>query len=88
MRIQVTDNFFVEQSSEVEYTLFKKMIPIKGKKKGKIVYQAIGYYINMDSAIRALIQAKLFDKKQTVSLREFLAEYKRMQNDLTKQLQL
>ena len=88
MRIQVTDKYFIDQTSDVEYTLYQKTIAQEGKKKGEMVIRAIGYFMDISSAIQALIRAKLFDRKETVSLRGFLTEYKRIKDDLTKQLKL
>ena len=88
MRIQLTDNYFLEQTSEVELTLYKKHINKNRKGKNRIQFKAIGYYSDINSGLKALINAKLFDKKETVTLQQFLKEFEKIKNDLNKQLGL
>lgn len=72
-----------------EHSLFfdlKLLYEIKGKNPRK-EYKDAGYGLTLTSAIKKCIQYALSNKFEVLSLKEYLDEFKKMQEELERQLQ-
>ena len=72
-----------EHSTQWDLELLYK---IKGKNP-RDEYKNAGYGMSLDNAIRKCIQYALNQKLETVSLKEYLEEYRQMQKELGLQIQ-
>lgn len=86
MKIEITlgvekYHIAVEQSS---YTVEKLTGNLD--KKGNEVTQIMGYFSSLDVAIKRITQATLAEKEETVTLKEYVEEFKSVLNSITEQL--
>lgn len=64
----------------------KLLYEIKGKNPRK-EYKDAGYGLSLETAIKKCIQYAISNKFETISLKEYLNEFKKMQKELEYQLQ-
>lgn len=64
----------------------KLLYDIKGKNPRK-EYKDAGYGMSLESAIKKCIQYALSNKFEVLSLKEYIDEFKKMQEELERQLQ-
>ena len=64
----------------------KLLYEIKGKNPRK-EYKDAGYGLNLHTAIRKCIQYAVCNKFEVLSLKEYLDEFKKMQQEIERQLQ-
>ena len=64
----------------------KLLYEIKGKNP-RMEYKDVGYGLTLTSAIKQCIQYALSRKFEVLSLKEYLDEFKKMQEELERQLQ-
>jgi len=80
-------NYVIAQSQSDRFHLQKKVL--RKKKDDETEYEVLddmAYDVKLDSAINFIIHEELSEKKETVTLKEFLNEFKREKEELMKVL--
>ena len=87
MNIKIDERFKLNQTTGDRFDLVE--IVERKKKNSEDTYSAesvVGYDMRIESCISRIISERLKNKKETVSLKQFLEEYKKEKEELTKQL--
>ena len=89
MNIKIDERFQLNQTTANRFDLIEKVI--RQKKDSEDTYEAeniLGYDMQLESCINTIISEKLKDKKETVTLKQFLEEYKKEKEQLLKTIKL
>lgn len=76
-------NFFVEIDN-YNYTLYKTKTVKDKNKKNKEITVHLGYYSDVVGTIEKMIEDSVNSTKKTVELKEYLAEHRRIKDELAK----
>lgn len=89
MNIKIDERFQLNQSSSNRFDLVEKVV--RQKKDSEDTYEAentLGYDMKIESCINTIISEKLKTKEETVTLKQFLEEYKKEKEQLLKTIKL
>jgi hypothetical protein len=89
MNIKIDERFQLNQSSPNRFDLIEKVI--RQKKDSKDTYEAenvLGYDMSLETCVGNIISEKLKENKETVTLKQFLEEYKKEKEQLLKTIKL
>lgn len=89
MNIKIDERFQLNQSSPNRFDLVEKVV--RQKKDSEDTYEAeniLGYDMKIESCINTIISEKLKTKEETVTLKQFLEEYKKEKEQLLKTIKL
>lgn len=89
MNIKIDERFTLNQSSGDRFDLVKS-VERTSKKDGSTseAEKVLGYDMKIKSCINMIIFERLNDKKETVTLKEFLQEFKQQKEELLKHIKL
>lgn len=76
-RIHIENDIYIQNDKEGS-TIVRRSVAQSGKSKGTEVYAPLGYYINIQSAVKALIKMKIADSSAT-TLGEMIEDIKRIE---------
>ena len=81
-------NYILHQSTNAtsQFDVFKKVVRQKGKNIGQEGEKNIAYAVSLDRAIHLITNEELSERTETVSLKQFLEEYKKQREIFQKQL--
>jgi len=89
MIIKIDERFYLNQSNSDRFDLVEKVV--RSKKDSEETYEAenvLGYDMQIENCIKKIIAERLKDNKETVSLKQFLEEYKKEKEQLLKTIKL
>lgn len=89
MNIKIDERFQLNQSTGNRFDLIEKVV--RNKKDSEETYEGenvLGYDMQIESCINLIIAEKFKDNKETVSLKQFLEEYKKEKEQLLKTIKL
>lgn len=76
-RIHIENDIYIQNDNEGS-TITRRSISQSGKSEGAEVYTPLGYYINIQSATKALIKMKIAESSAT-TLGEMVEDIKRIE---------